>query len=141
YGVLDKPYLIAVADGKDQIFGKNSVNTALMQTVFGEIVEDQGGNAYVAEPKDGFWYGREGPRNQHVSGVLLLPQKRLWKLRNENWQPALGLNPWAERPLPDALCSMERFEADNGRWLVRAGKRFADIIGLPDPWPPSETGK
>jgi hypothetical protein len=36
YGAIDIPYLIAVADGKDQIFGKNSVNRALTQTVFGD---------------------------------------------------------------------------------------------------------
>jgi hypothetical protein len=140
YGAIDIPYLIAVADGKDQIFGKNSVNRALTQTVFGdEIVH--GGTGYVTHAKNGFWHGPEGPRNQHVSGVLLLPQMGLWKLREENWQPALAVNPWAERPLPDALRLMKRFEADNGRWVVREGKQFADIVGLPDPWPPSEPGK
>jgi hypothetical protein len=53
--------------------------------------------------------------------------------REEKWQPVLSVNPWAERPLQDALRTMNRFEADNGRWAFREGKRFADIIGLPDP--------
>jgi ribosomal L7/L12-like protein len=142
YGAIDRPYLIAVADGKDQMFGKNSVNRALTETVFGdEIVQDRGGTAYVTHAKNGFWHGPKGLRNQHVSGVLLFPQTRLWKLREDNWQPALAINPWAERPLSDALRSMHRFEADNGRWVVREGKQFADIVGLPDPWPPSEPGK
>jgi hypothetical protein len=139
YGALDKPYLIAVADGKDQIFGKNSVNRALTETVFGDELVD-GGTGYVTHAKNGFWHGPEGLQNQHVSSVLLLPETRLWKLREENWQPALAVNPWAERPLPVALRSMNRFEADNGRWVFREGKRFADLIGLPDPWPPSEPG-
>src|SRR5260370_32377431 len=39
----------------------------------------------------------------------------------ERWQPVLALNPWAERPLPDALRTMNRFEADNGRWIFREG--------------------
>jgi hypothetical protein len=140
YGAIDIPYLIAVADGKDQIFGKNSVNRALTQTVFGDEIA-HGGTGYVTHAKNGFWHGSEGPRNQHVSGVLLLPQTGLWKLREENWQPALAVNPWPERPLPDALRLMKRFEADNGRWVVREGKQFADIVGLPNPWPPSEPGK
>jgi hypothetical protein len=76
YGALDTPYLIVVADGKHQIFGKNAVNRALTATVFGdEIVH--GGTGYVTHAKNGFWHGPEGPRNQHVSGVLLLPQTGL----------------------------------------------------------------
>src|ERR1022692_1996490 len=85
-----------------------------------------------------FWHGLKGPRNQHVSGVLLLPATGLWKLREEKWQPVLAINPWAERPLPDVLRRMSRFEADNGRWVFREGMRFSDVVGLPDPWPPAE---
>lgn len=139
YGSLDKPYLIAVADGKDQFFSRDSIHTALSEAVFGdEIVQFNGGTASIARAKNGFWHGPEGPRNRHVSGVLLLPQTGLWKLREEKWQPILAVNPWAKRPLPDALREMNRFEADGDRWVFRDGKRFSDIVGLPDPWPPSE---
>jgi hypothetical protein len=52
YGALDKPYLIAVADGKNRIFGKNSVNTALTQTVFGDAIEeDRAGTARITDAK------------------------------------------------------------------------------------------
>ena len=84
--------------------------------------------------------GAEGPRNRHVSGVLLLPETGLWKLREEKRQPVLAVNPWAERQLPDALRRLRRFEADNGRWVLSEGERFANVVGLPDPWPPSENG-
>jgi hypothetical protein len=98
------------------------------------------GNAHHAtRAKNGFWHGPNGPRNQHVSGVLLLPETGLWKLREENWQPVLAVNPWAQQTLPAALRTMDRFEEDNGRWAFREGVRFADIIGVPDIWPPSET--
>lgn len=139
YGSLDKPYVIAVADGKDQLFSKDSIHSALTEAVFGdEIVQFKGGAAYITHAKNGFWHGPKGPRNQHVSGVLLLPATGLWKLREEKWQPVLAINPWAERPLPDVLRRMSRFEADNGRWVFREGMRFSDIVGLPDPWPPAE---
>jgi hypothetical protein len=139
YGSLDKPYLIAVADGKNQLFSKNSIHSALTEAVFGdEIVQFNGGTAHITHAKNGFWHGPKGQRNQHVSGVLLLPETGLWKLREEKWQPVLAVNPWAEKPLPDALREMSRFEADNGRWVFREGKRFSDIVGLPDPWPPAE---
>ena len=140
YGALDHPYLIAVADGKGQLFSKDSIHSALTEAVFGdEIVQFKGGTAHVTNAKNGFWHGPEGPRNQHVSAVLLLPETGLWKLREEKWQPVLAVNPWAERPLPDALRTLNWFEADNGRWVFRDGKRFADIVELPDPWPPTET--
>ena len=125
YGTLDKPYLIAVADGKDQFFSKDSINSALTEAVFGdEIVQFRNGTPQLMRAKNGSWYGPKGPRNRHVSGVLLLPETGLWKLREEKWQPVLAVNPWAERPLPDALRKM----------------KFANLVGLPDPWPPAEPG-
>jgi hypothetical protein len=141
YGSLDKPYLITVADGKGRLFNRDSIHSALNEAVFGdEIMQVKGGTARIAHAKNGFWHGPQGPRNQHVSGVLLLPETGLWKLREEKWQPVLAVNPWAERPLPDVLQRMNRFEADNGHWVFREGKQFSDIVGLPDPWPPAEAG-
>lgn len=136
YGALDKPYLIVVADAKDQLFGKDAVASALTETVFGdEIVQFKGGTAFITHAKNGFWHGPQGPRNRHVSGVLLLPETGLWRLREEKWQPLLAVNPWAERPLPDSLRTIRRFEADDGRWVLQDGKSFADIVRLPNPWP------
>jgi hypothetical protein len=55
YGALDRPYLIVVADGKNDFFGKDSVNRALTEAVFGdEIVQFRGGNAYLTHAKNGF---------------------------------------------------------------------------------------
>jgi len=110
--------------------------------VFGdEVVQFKGGIFYVTHAKNGFWHGPAGPRNRHVSAVLLMPETELWKLREEKWQPVLAVNPWAKQPLPDALRTMHRFEEDNGHWVFRDGKQFADIIGLPDPWPPAELAR
>ncbi len=77
YGSLDKPYLIAVADGKSQFFSKDSIHTALTEAVFGdELVQFNGGTASITHAKNGFWHGPKGPRNQHVSGVLLFAGNR-----------------------------------------------------------------
>ncbi len=139
YGALDKPYLIVVADGKDQLFGKDAMRSALTEAVFGdELVEFKNGTMEVTHAKNGFWNGPDGPCNRHVSGVLLLPDTGLWKLREDKRQPLLAVNPWGERPLPDPLRKMRRLENDNGKWLLREGEQFADIIGVPDPWPPAE---
>jgi hypothetical protein len=142
YGALDKPYLVAVADGKNHFFGKDSVRRALVEAVFGdEIVQFRGGTAYITHAKNGFWHGPDGPRNRHVSGILLLPDTELWKLRDERGQPVLAVNPWAEEPLPDALRTMSRFESGDGHWVFKGGKGFADLVGIPDPWPPKEPGQ
>jgi hypothetical protein len=62
----------------------------------------------------------------------------LSKLREEKRQPILAINPWAERPLPDALKALRRFEADNDLWVLRDDKILADVLGLPNPWPPDK---
>jgi hypothetical protein len=114
YGALDKPYLIAVADGKDQLFGKSSIHSALSEAVFGdEIAQFKDGVAEIIHAKNGFWHGPKGPRNRHVSGVILLPETGLWKLRDEKWQPVLAVNPWADRPLPDMLRIIAAGVAEN----------------------------
>ena len=110
YGDLNAPYLIVVADGKDQLFSKNSVKSALTEAVFGdEIVQFKNGAAHLTFARNGFWHG-QGARNRHVSGVILFPDTELWKLRNENRQPTLAVNPWARHRLPDTLRVLRRFE-------------------------------
>ncbi len=48
YGALDKPYLIIVADGKEQLFSKDSIKSALIEAVLGdEIVQFRGGVPYT----------------------------------------------------------------------------------------------
>ena len=41
----------------------------------------------------------------------------------------------------DGLRTMRRFQADNGRWVLKDGTAFADLVALPDPWPPKEPGQ
>jgi hypothetical protein len=142
YGELDAPYVIMVADGKGQLFSRGSIKAALTEAVLGdEVIQFRGGgSAHQTFARNGFWHGAAGARNRHVSGVVLLPDTELWKLRNENRQPTLAVNPWARRPVPDTMRRLPRFEPDNDLWVFREGERFADILQLPDPWPPQEGG-
>jgi len=143
YGDLNAPYVIVVADGKDQLFSKDSIKSALTEAVLGdEIIQfKSGGVAHQTFARNGFWHGAAGARNRHVSAVVLLPDTELWKLRNENRQPTLAINPWARHRLPDKLRALPRFEPDNDLWVFRQGERFADILKLPKPWPPQEAGR
>jgi len=137
YGKLDAPYLIVIADGKEQLFGADTIKTALTEAVFGDemaVIVD--GRPRLDYAKNGFWNGPNGPQNRHVSGVLLLPKTNVWDLREEKWQPLLAVNPWATLPLPTELKTTARLEANGGRWTRQAGIDFADTLGVPSQWPP-----
>ncbi|KRQ09154.1 hypothetical protein [Bradyrhizobium manausense] len=137
YGKLDAPYVIVVGDGKDQLFSAETVRIALTEAVFGdEKAAMVGGKLRLDYAKNGFWNGPNGPQNQHVSGVLLLPKHTAWHLREEKWHPLLAVNPWATSALSAELKTLPCLENDNGRWSRHDGVNFADILGVPNPWPP-----
>ncbi|MBR1235638.1 Asp-tRNA(Asn)/Glu-tRNA(Gln) amidotransferase subunit GatB [Bradyrhizobium sp. AUGA SZCCT0182] len=139
YGSLDAPYLIVVADAKDQIFGPSQAKNAIAEALFGtELVVSVDGKISHDRARDGLWFGPEGARNQHVSGILLIPQTDIWKLREANREPILALNPWATSPLPEAVRGLPRLEAMDHKLVEYGGKSLADILGVPIPWPPSE---
>jgi hypothetical protein len=133
-------YLIVVADAKDQLFSKESMKAALTEAVLGdEIIQFKNGEAHQTFARNGLWHGSAGARNRDVSAVLLLPQTGLWKLREDKWQPVLAINPWARFHLPEQLRALSRFDAVNDLWVFHDGTKFADILDMPDPWPPVET--
>jgi hypothetical protein len=138
YGELRAPYLIVVADAKGQIFGANEVREVLTGALLGDEVVQmrQGEEPKLARNCNGFWRGRNSPRNSLVSGVMFFPNIGFWGLRSEQLQPVVAFNPWAEHPLPDVLRVLGRFESENADWKFKEGLNFADIIGLPTPWPP-----
>jgi len=139
YGDLGLPYLIVVADGKDQLWGAERIRDTLLEVVMGdEVVEvRQGGEPRLARAGNGFWRSSRSRRNCHVSGVLLLPNLDLWKLREAAHQPLLAINPWGNLALPEPLTNLHRLEVHANRWTETEGRMFADVIGLPNPWPPT----
>ena len=138
YGEMKAPYIIAVADAKDQMFGKKQTRDAITEAVFGdERIVFVEGQAEVDFAPNGFWRGTDGPRNRHVTAILFLPQIDIWKLRDPKWEPILAINPWATFPLPNSFKALTRFEAEQGKWVEREGKPIGDLLGLPVPWPPS----
>jgi hypothetical protein len=133
-------YMIVVADAKNQLFHKEATKNAITEAVFGDeqVVLVPGEKPKRGFAKNGFWLGSRGYQNQHVSGVLVIPDATIWKLREERWQPILATHPFPNHSLPDAIRSLIRMEAVDGKWALRDGKSVADVLGLPVPWPPSE---
>jgi hypothetical protein len=139
YGALHLPYLIVVADGKDQLSGPERIQKAITEAVFGdEIIQSNGGRIRQTYAANGFWRGSNGPQNQNVSGLLLLPDTGLWHLRNERRQPLLASNPWASHDLPADLLRLSHLACVDDRWTFVQGEPLADILGLLSPWPPEE---
>jgi len=140
YGEMGAPYIIAVADAKGHMFGKQQVRNAVTEAVFGDERAVLVGNepAKLDYAPNGFWRGPNGPRNTHVTAVLFLPQTDIWKFRDPKWEPILAVNPWATATLPNSFKSLSRLEAEGDNWVERPGKPFGDLLGLPEPWPPEE---
>jgi aspartyl-tRNA(Asn)/glutamyl-tRNA(Gln) amidotransferase subunit B len=140
YGNMKVPYVIVVADAKNQLFHKEATKNAITEAVFGDeqVVLVSGEQPKRGFAKNGFWHGPHGYQNRHVSGVLVIPDATIWKLREERWQPILAVHPFPNHSIPEAIGSLIRLEAIDDKWALRDGKSVADVLGLPVPWPPSE---
>lgn len=142
YGKLDAPYLIVVADCAEQIaFRENGVRDALTETVLGDevfVVPLDGNGGELRRKPNGFFGWPRKPQNSHVSAVLVIPDADLWRLRHDKCQPMMAFHPWADNPISDAFLPLPNFKWVEGRWVFDGGARAADILELPDPWPPQD---
>jgi hypothetical protein len=144
YGTMTVPYLIVVADCKDELRGGH-IGDAALEAMFGTIVtnvwKDKNGKTVMKDGRaaDGYWGTADARRHRDVSGILILPKPHLWDLRDERWQPILLRNPWAERPLPDDLLPLPGFECKPDHVAPKDGAKLADLLGLPPVWPPEGT--
>jgi hypothetical protein len=144
YGAMTLPYLVVVADCKEELQG-GRIGDAALEAMFGTIVTNvwTGKNGKVAmkdcRAADGYWGRPDAPKHRDVSGIVILPKPHLWDLRNERWQPILLRNPWAARPLPDGLLPLPGFKYEPDRFVPTDGTKLADILGLPPEWPPEGT--
>ncbi|MGQ4274112.1 hypothetical protein [Terrihabitans sp. B22-R8] len=146
YGKFVAPYVIVVVDCSDELTGGDRNAESLIDAVFGTIVTEvityDSGERVIADKRldDGYFGSPETPRHQNVSGAVLLPKPHLWDLRTERWQPLLATNPWAAHPLPPDFLPLPGYAylVERDEFEKVDGTRLADILGLPDVWPPEE---
>ena len=136
------PFILAVADSTWAFsWGQDYLKRVLFDTFLGDevfqvtLLSDGNYRESNARRGNGFWRGREAPHSQHISGVLLLPDAGLWKMRDEKWQPILALNPWASRPLPEEAIPLSRLTPRESVWRFIEGQHLADLLEIPNPWP------
>jgi hypothetical protein len=144
YGELSAPYLIVVADCKEELAGSKHNDDALIDAVFGTVVTQttvlQNGEHETKDVRldNGYWGHPGTARHKNVSGVLLLPKPHLWDLRNDRWQPLLIRNPWADRPLSEGFLPLPGYSVDaEGEITKTSGSPLAKILKLPEVWPPA----
>lgn len=146
YGTFDAPYIVVVVDCKDELTGGDSNIEALLEAAFGTVVTEVttyvSGDHKVEDRRrnDGYFGHPQMPRHQNVSAAVLLPKPHLWDLRNDRWQPLLLKNPWATHRLPEGFLPLPgyQYRTAEDAFLHIEGTRLADILGLPNVWPPEE---
>jgi hypothetical protein len=86
-----------------------------------------------------YWGRPDSPQHPNVSAAILLPRPHLWDLRQDRWQPLVMRHPWAMHPLPVDVLPLPGWKLnEEGEFAPVEGTRLADILGLPDPWPPED---
>jgi hypothetical protein len=143
YGALNAPYLVVVADCKDELAGGEHNAGALLEAMFGSEVtrfqRQPNGEMLAREERaaDGYWGLNGAARHQNVSGVMIIPKPHLWSLRSERSQPIIVRNPCATYPLPADFLPLPSFNfTDGGEIRLTEGTAFADLVGLLAVWPP-----
>jgi hypothetical protein len=145
YDPLDAPYLLVVADCKEELPGGRHNGEALLEAVLGTIYTEvrvsETGQQIIKDKRkpDGYWGVMGAPAHRQLSGVMLLPKPHLWDLRTERWQPQIVRNASAERPLPAGFMPLPGFAVSaQGAVAQIEGTMMADLVGLPAVWPPEE---
>lgn len=143
YGDLALPLVLVVADRTDRLAyfpGNLAENVAggLFGPEITEHVEHRDGRGEMRHRRgDGFWIRNGRPNHAGVSAVLVFPHAEIWKLREEQWQPLLVRNPNAGQPLPPEIgLPWPELVMTDRQGTVRPGRSAADMLGLPEPWPP-----
>jgi hypothetical protein len=141
YGDLGTPYLVVVADARGEIVSTGAVGETLTNALLGYEVDPErldlaGKGTSPLARESGFWFRKARPDNIEVSAVLLLPDAEITKLRRQNRDGMLAFNPWAKYPLSEAFLPLSRLASRSNRWTNIPGARTADILGIPEGWPP-----
>lgn len=146
YGALQLPYVIAV-----DVLAIDSLGCNIGEALFGKEValfDTQSEEVTLTRSpllpnrprsENGLWFGRNGPRNQQVSAVLLVDELMPWAIAHKT--PVLWHNPWADKPLDPALWRGPQMVPDmnvsSPHMQLRDGEQAHEIFHLPPDWPDS----
>jgi hypothetical protein len=145
YGDFAHPYIVVVVDCQGELVGGDRNIEHLLEAVHGSVdtvatVFPDGTNQIEEKRRNnGYWGALDSIRHPNVSAAILLPRPHLWDLRSDRWQPLIVRHPWATHMLPDDVLPLPGHKLnEDGEFSPVEGTRLADMLGLPDPWPPEE---
>lgn len=142
HGGVAMPYVIAVDIlGDDAMAG---MADSIADDLFGRevlLVDRDTGNVVDircspelprrSDRENGLWLGRSGPRNRHVSAILLVNEVVPWSVMKQT--PVLWHNPWATYPLLMELWLGPHmmFDLTTDTWRYWNGKPITEIFVNP----------
>lgn len=131
YGVLDKPYLIAVnfntpflhqEDEKQALFGSDFVTVSKDDSEHPQLK--------AGRRADGAWHESNGTR---VSGAWIFNDLNIYSLAER--RSTVYFNPWAKKPLSESLKQFPHATVTNDLIRWKAGIGIQEIFDLPAGWP------
>ena len=142
YGDVGLPLVLVVADRTDSLgIGVRALETELTEALLGDEVHteqlDRAGNLRTSlVRRGGLWFSGGKPTNRNLSAMLVLRDAQLWNLRSSRGHELAAFNPWADIPLQAAHFPLRHYRADAYTWRAYEGRVLADVLDLPEPWPP-----
>ena len=134
YGALRRPLIVAINDS-----GGHADSIDVMQALFGtehlilSPLGSQSNQPRIQRAPDGAWFGPTGPRNQRVSGVLLVSALRPWTVATV--EPVIYCNPWARYPLEEKPDGIVQFRLEGQQMVPRGGLPVHKLLSLSQGWP------
>jgi len=136
YGNVELPMIVVL-----NVLGDFCERFDVMNALFGRetFVFGPGGTRPGGRLHDGAWDGRDGPQHVSISAVWVLHALNTWNATHpEFW---FVHNPWATHAASTTAIPIAQHvpNTDTGTLEEKAGRSLAEILKLPDPWPPDES--
>lgn len=124
YGNLPLPLVVAVNVEAFHLRESDEV-----EALFGsEARAICGSNARIVRQNDGAWHDGRAPHSSRVSGAWLFNDLSFWSIAGR--RQTLYINPWAVRPLVDALGWLTTVRLDGDQLVRSQGLNPGDIYGI-----------
>ncbi len=127
YGDLEYPYIIAI-----NALGASVDRESVMEATLGkeQVILNVAGSEPAVERVerdwDGAWILKQKPKNTRVSGVLVGKRLSPWSYLER--ELVLYLNPWAQKPYNSDLCSLPRFNPEEGVFKFYDGQSIKGLF-------------
>ena len=128
YGVLNHPYVVAV-NAQQHIHTQDIVNALFGTETLEVLWREDPTEDIKTQPEwlpDGAWGTWQQPRQQQVSGALIVSMLYPWNVREANL--CLYHHPWATFAYSSTLTRLTQARVDNGQVVWTRGETLDDLF-------------